>query len=326
MTPIEDFYVQVGATVSIPDWQQPDISRNDWRLTIDGLVDNELSISYPDLLNLSASGNAVTILKTMRCIIDTNEVGGLIGTALWTGIPLDVFTDQAGINPGARRFRIYGSDGFTNNIKIDRVKGNESTGLFPPILVTHMNGELLPPIHGGPVRLLLSEAFGYKNVKWIERIEAVSSDDPFGTYQEAGFVDDGEQRVVSKITNPIGNGIVTAGLNRVFGVAVSGSSPISRVEYSIDGGEWEDASFVPLEDVAAVEPDVATSVQFTEGLDYPYRSVWTHWYFDADFPIGDHQIRVRATDALGNIQPEEDFDISDSVNAYPEITVTAQST
>lgn len=311
--------------MSIPNWQQPDIARNDWRLTIDGLVNNSLSISYPDLLNLSASGNAVTILKTMRCIIDTNEVGGLIGTALWTGIPLDIFTDQAGIDPSARRFRIYGSDGFTNNIKIDRVKGNQDAELFPPILVTHMNGELLPQIHGGPVRLMLSEAFGYKNVKWIERIEAVASDAPFGTYQDAGFVDDGEQRVVSKITNPIGNGIVAAGLNRVFGVAVSGSSPISKVEFSIDDGPWEDASFVPLDDIASIEPDIVSSAQFAGGLTYPYRSVWTHWYFDADFPEGDHQIRVRAIDSAGNIQPEEDLDISDSVNAYPAISITAEA-
>ena len=324
LTPVEDFFVRVGAEVSIANWEQPAISQNDWRLTIDGLVDNSLSISYPDLLNLSASGNAVTILKTMRCIIDTNEVGGLIGTALWTGIPLDVFTDQAGIQTGARRLRIYGSDGFTNNIKIDRVKGNNDVELFPPILVTHMNGELLPPVHGGPVRLLLSEAFGYKNVKWIERVEAVASDDPFGTYQDVGFIDDGELRVVSKITNPIGNGTISAGTNRVFGVAVSGASSVDRVEYSIDGGPWSNTEFVSLDDVIANEPEVATAAQFIAGREYPYRSVWTQWYFDADLEVGEHEIRVRAIDLDGNSQPETDLDISDSVNAFPVINITVE--
>ncbi|NND71418.1 MAG: molybdopterin-dependent oxidoreductase [Rhodothermales bacterium] len=323
ITPNEDFFVRVGAEVSIPNWQQPSISAGDWTLTLDGLVDSPVTITYADLVEEAANGNAVTLLKTMRCVVDTNEVEGLIGTALWTGIPLDVFTDRAGVRPEARRFRVYGYDGFTNNFRIDRVKGNEQSQLFPPILVTHMNGQLLPEIHGGPVRLILSESFGYKNLKWLERIEAVASDDPFGTYQDVGFIDDGELRIVSKITDPIGNGMVQAGATRVFGIAVSGASPISRVEVSIDGSQWADASIVSLDEIVEAAPELESALQLQSGLAYPFRSVWVQWFFDVNLAAGDHEIRVRAIDVSGNEQPDTDLDISDSVNAIPSVTVTA---
>ena len=323
ITPNEDFFVRVGAEVSIADWQQPSLSAGDWTLTLDGFWDNPVTITYADLLDEASNGNQVTILKTMRCVVDTNEVGGLIGTALWTGIPLDVFTDRAGIRPEAVRFRVYGYDGFTNNFRIDRVKGNEQSQLFPPLLVTHMNGQLLSEVHGGPVRLMLSESFGYKNLKWLKRLEAVDSDEPFGTYQDVGFIDDGELRVVSKITDPIGNGMVQAGPTRVFGIAVSGASPIARVEYSIDGSGWLAASIVPLDEIVQASPELQDAIQLQSGLTFPFRSVWVQWFFDADLAQGDHEIRVRAVDVDGNEQPDVDVDISDSVNAIPAVTVTA---
>ena len=155
-------------------------------------------------------------------------------------------------------------------------------------------------------------------------MEGVASDVPFGTYQDVGFIDDGELRVVSKITNPIGNGTISAGTNRVFGVAVSGASSVDRVEYSIDGGPWSNTEFVSLDDVIANEPEVATAAQYIAGRAYPYRSVWTQWYFDADLEVGEHEIRVRAIDLDGNSQPETDLDISDSVNAFPVINITVE--
>jgi hypothetical protein len=170
---------------------------------------------------------------------------------------------------------------------------------------------------------MLNESFGYKNLKWLERIEAVDSDLPFGTYQDVGFIDDGELRVVSKITDPIGNGTVQAGSVRIFGIAVSGASPIDRVEISVDAGAWQEASVVSLDDLVQSNPSIAGSTQFIEGLAYPYRSVWIQWFLDVDLAAGDHEIKVRAVDSDGHVQPESDFDISDSVNAIPSILVTA---
>ena len=249
LTPLDEFYVKVGAEVSIANWQQPDIAAADWGLTIDGLVDQPLTVRYADLEAEAAAGNAVTILKTMRCVIDSNEIGGLIGTALWTGIPLNVFTNRAGVNPSTARFRVFGTDGFTNNFVASRIDNVPAEQLVGPLLVTHMNGELLPAEHGGPVRLLLNESFGYKNIKWIARVEATDSNTPFGTYQDAGFVDDGILRVVSRMTDPITNTILPAGRLRASGFAVSGYAAITEIEISVDEGSWMPVTVVPFDEM-----------------------------------------------------------------------------
>ena len=101
LTPTETFFAQFGADGAIVDWpgiQQ--IPRGRWRLTIDGLVSNPLSLSFSDI---DSKINAErTILSTLRCILDNNAVPGLVGTATWTGVPLSLFLDEAGINQTAK--------------------------------------------------------------------------------------------------------------------------------------------------------------------------------------------------------------------------------
>ena len=323
ITPLSDFFEKVGAEVSIPNWTRPQIAKADWALTIDGMQTAPVVVRYSDLTAASTAGKEVSVLKTIRCVIDSNEVGGLIGTAVWTGIPLTEFVDAASFDAAVKRLHIFGSDGFTNNIKLDRLGSDASSQLLPPLLITHMNGVELPEKHGGPVRLLLNESFGYKNVKWIRRIEGSTSDAPFGTYQDVGFVDDGVIRPVSRITDPLTNTKVPAGALRLTGFAVSGAAPVDTVELQIDGGQWQTARLFTLQQIIADEPTIANAQQIIDGLAYPFRAVWTKWDLDISLTTGLHTIRIRATDSLAQTQPESDTDISDGINAIPEITVEA---
>ncbi len=324
ITPNDSFYVKNGAELSVSGWSLPNLSADSWRLSIEGNVANPQSLSLSDIEG--AGLEPVHLLKTMRCVVDSNDVQGLIGTAVWTGYPLRHFLEQAGVDLVAtKRLRLYGADGYTNNLVIDRLFGTTDADLVEPLLVTGMNGEPLPREHGAPVRLIIHESFGYMNVKWIERIEATSSDAVFGTYQDAGFVDQGEIRTVSRVTSPLQNSRIPVGPTLLSGFAVSGAAPIEKIEVSIDGGGFQLASIRSSDQVVAETSEIASAlqVQNSDRFTYPWRGVWAVWSFEFDAVPGTHSIRVRATDAKGNAQPSEDGDISDGVNAELLMTVTA---
>lgn len=324
LTPVDEFFVKNGAEISISNWTMPVIPRESWQLRIDGLASSPVTIGYGDLE--AESGSAINLLKTIRCVIDSNDVQGLIGTAVWRGIPLKLFLDRAGIDMSrTKRLRLYGSDGFTNNIPIERIYGLQPSDLVEPLLVTHMNDNPLTPAHGAPVRLIIHESFGYKNVKWIERIEATDSDAPFGTYQDAEFADDGVIRPISRATEPLDNSQVPAGPVTVRGFAVSGEAPVESVMISVNGGAYVETALEDATATLSADPLIADAVQFTdtERFIYPFRAVWRKWSYTFDALPGPNIIRIRATDAAGNMQPETDTDISDGINAILSLRFTA---
>lgn len=321
LTPTADFFVQYGADGAVPGWSAPPaIDDASWSLQIDGAVASPLSLRYDDVL----AAPRVRVLKTIRCIIDSNEVPGLIGTALWEGTPLRPFLDAAGIDRNAaRRLRIHGADGFTNNLRIPDVYRSLQEGAFEPLLVTHMNGAPLTREHGAPVRLLVFDGYGFKNVKWISRIEATASDDVFGTYQEVyGYVDDGAIRPVSKITAPLFNAIVPAGAVQVTGIAVSGLGAVSRVELAVDDGPWEEATIIPLAQSIVESPEIRSALQ-AETAAFPFPGVWVTWTYRWNAVAGTHTLRVRTRDSEGNGQTDEDPTFEDGYTPVARIEVRA---
>ena len=322
LTPNDEFYVQFGANAGVANWQgAPTISRDDWHLRIDGLVGNPFSLNLSDL----ATEEPQTVLATLRCIVDANNVPGLVGTAAWTGIPLRVFLDRAGLNPDrVRRLRIYGADGFTDNLTLDKLYGDRPDDLIEPMLVYDMNGQPLTPAHGAPVRLLVPGHYGHKSIKWIERIEATDDDSVFGTYQNAlGFTDDGVIRVVNKPTNILRGAQIDSGTTRISGFALSGYAGIQRVEVAIDGGAFVEARLMPLSEIDSTDPNLALALQQQDPkrFTYPYRGVWALWDYWWKAASGEHTISVRATDASGNTQPESDPDATDGNNPVFAVNV-----
>jgi DMSO/TMAO reductase YedYZ molybdopterin-dependent catalytic subunit len=331
LSPVDDpnpdaaFYVQFGAAAAVANWPGvPDLSQQAWTLRLDGLVANPLTLRFADLQAEAAS--ALTVLKTMRCIIDGNFVPGLIGNAYWTGIPLRLFLDRAGVDQTrTRRLRLYGADGFTNNLKLDQVYGPRPQDTFEPLLVYELNGAPLTPDHGFPVRLLVHEDYGYRNVKWIERIEATDDDTVFGSYQEVlGYTDEATVRVVNKATQPLNRETIPAGTFLVAGYALSGFAGVEKVEVSIDGGAFTEARILPLDEIVASNPALRQTLQVQDAsrFPYPYRSVWALWEFPWDAPPGSHTLRIRATDAAGNTQPDEDDVFDDGLNPVFQVRVT----
>jgi DMSO/TMAO reductase YedYZ molybdopterin-dependent catalytic subunit len=168
LTPLARFFVT--AIVSVP----PRIDGEKDRLRIDGAVEQPAHISYGELAQMPQQVQE----SVLQC------VGGARGRARWEGVGLRYLLERAGRLPGVKKVVFYGADGYESSIPL-------ATALRPDsLLALVMNGEPLWPKHGWPVRLVLPGKYGYKQVKWLTRIELVTRHHK-GYWEQRGYSDDG---------------------------------------------------------------------------------------------------------------------------------------
>ena len=136
----------------------------DWTLVIDGLV------AHPQALPLAQvkASPARTQITRHDC------VEGWSAIAKWTGVPLSMLLDRAGVRPEARYVVFHCADvdnGRRYYESIDMVDARHPQ----TILAWALNDALLPVPNGAPLRLRVERQLGYKHAKYVERIEAVAS-------------------------------------------------------------------------------------------------------------------------------------------------------
>jgi DMSO/TMAO reductase YedYZ molybdopterin-dependent catalytic subunit len=267
ITSVADFY-HVSKNIS-----DPVVDGASWSLTIDGMVAKPLSFSHEDIVARAKTQN----ITTLSCI--SNELNGdLAGTAEWTGLPLRELLEEAGVDPKAVDIVFRAADGYDDSIPLPQAMHPTT------LLVTGMNGEPLPPDHGFPARLIVPPIYGMKNVKWVERIEAVDHDYQ-GYWQTRGWSDPAPYQIWGRIDTPAQGEQIPAGPAVAAGVAAAGNRGIFRVEISLDeGATWADATLEP-----SINPD------FT----------WVRWVFPFEASGPAANILMRATDGEGNVAPEE---------------------
>jgi DMSO/TMAO reductase YedYZ molybdopterin-dependent catalytic subunit len=154
-----------------------------WRLQVDGLVRNPLSLSLAEIKALPA--------RTQITLHACDEGWSAIGE--WTGVPLSHLLEIADPMPNVRYIVFYCLD------ELERSPDRsgfyyESLDLFDAfhpqtILAYGMNGQSLPVAHGAPLRLRVERQIGYKNAKYVTRVEAVERLDHVGRGQ-GGFWED----------------------------------------------------------------------------------------------------------------------------------------
>lgn len=164
----------------------------DWTFTIEGLVENPLTLTLRDLL---ADFEQVTYPVTLVCAGNRRKEQNLVrktkgfswgaagvSTALWTGVPLDMLLARAKpITRGRRRRARYvcfeGADQLPNGPYGTSIKLAWATDPAYGVLLAHgMNGEALTPDHGRPLRVVIPGQIGGRSVKWLRRI--VVTEDP----------------------------------------------------------------------------------------------------------------------------------------------------
>jgi DMSO/TMAO reductase YedYZ molybdopterin-dependent catalytic subunit len=268
ITPNADFY-RIDTNLTVPQ-----ISTEDWTLKITGMVDEELELTYEDVLALPMVEERIT----MTCV--SNEIGGtLVGNALWLGTPLEDLLDKAGIKKGADQIVGRAFDGFTTGWPVENLRDGRR-----PLLVVGMNGEALPLAHGFPARLIVPGLYGYVSAtKWLTEIELTTFDKFDQYWVERDWAAEGPIKTMARIDTPKGLGKAPAGKVPVGGVAWAQTRGISKVEVKIDDGEWTPAKL-------AAEDGKVT---------------WRQWVYEWDATPGRHTITARATDGEGEVQTEE---------------------
>jgi DMSO/TMAO reductase YedYZ molybdopterin-dependent catalytic subunit len=267
VTPTDDFYRIDTA------FRPPIVDEETWTLTIKGMVDREVTLTYDELL----ARDLVEVPITMLCV--SNEVGGgLIGTARWTGVMLADLLQEAGVQDGAEQVMGQSVDGFTAGFPVEvALDGRDA------MLVVGMNGHPLPVEHGFPARLVVPGIYGYVSAtKWIEEIRLTTWDEE-GYWIPRGWSRLGPIKTSSRIDVPRSGDDVEPGPVAVAGVAWAPTRGIDRVEVQVDDGPWQRATLGP----------VASD------------DTWVQWWLRWDAERGDHQIRVRAVDGDGRTQTAE---------------------
>jgi sulfane dehydrogenase subunit SoxC len=301
ITPIGMHYVLIHFDV-------PDVDAATYELTIEGRVRNPAALTLEDL----RARPAVTMPVVMECAgsgrarlaprpISAPWHDEAIGCAEWTGTPLRGILEEAGLLDDAVEVLFTGHDrGIDQGVEQDyqRSLTVEEAMLEDVLLAYAMNGRPLPASHGFPLRLVVPDWYGMASVKWLRSITAIAQ--PFEGVQQAQLYryrsseDDPGTPVTHKRPRALmaPPGVpefltrarhVPAGRMLVEGRAWSGADPVTRVEFSADGGRtWQDAR---------LEERIG-------------RHGWSAWSYewDADVP-GDYELCVRATDAAGDVQP-----------------------
>jgi DMSO/TMAO reductase YedYZ molybdopterin-dependent catalytic subunit len=318
VTPADDgiWYWQSGQGIAKED--RPQIAPEDWSLEVVDDDDQVLgTLDYDGLLAAAEGGAEISYWKTMRCVFGA-DVGvlfqpGFVANGLFTGVSLQSVLEGMGIADDVVKLRTFGSDGFDSNIPVERVL-SPPDDLLPVILSYRLNAEPLSDLRGGPVRLIVPEMWGYKNMKWLERIQATADDSAFGNYETTKFPDlsiidePGEIALLSLVTRPdTKRNVELEGPDiTISGVSMSGAARITDVEISLDDGPFEAIELGSEDDMLArLDPQMQPLAERAEqfGQPFPYRGVWVTWSqtFEGLEP-GEHSVVVRASDSAGQTQ------------------------
>ena len=300
----------IGLHYLLTHYDIPDVEIVSWRLEVDGLVERPLSLSLDELRARPVVETAVTMecAGNGRAHVEPHVVNQpwlleAVGTAQWRGTPVAGLLEEAGVRENAVEVLFTGLDrgveggeeqAYARSLPLDEVLAGDA------ILAYEINGTLLPPQHGYPLRLVVPGWYGMTSVKWLSRITLL--DEPFGGYymrhsyrlrQEEDEPGEPITRIAPRsLMVPPGipdflsrKRIVEAGPCEIHGRAWSGEARITGVDVSTDGGaSW-----------AAAELGNAALGRWA----------WRSWRFSWDAEPGEFELCCRARDAAGTEQPLE---------------------
>jgi len=139
--------------------QMPDFHPATWRLEIGGLVEQPLSLSYDDLRSLPR----VEQVSNFHCV-----TGWTVNNVHWAGVRIQDVLARARPHTSGHALRFVSME-----VPYDDYLTLRQASLHDVMLAYEMDGRPLKQEHGAPVRLVIPEMYGYKNVKWLQRIEVV---------------------------------------------------------------------------------------------------------------------------------------------------------
>jgi len=276
-----------------------DLSKPDYRLMINGLVDHPLIFTYDDLERFPRENH----VYFCECAANSGMewagaqlngaqfTQGMIHNMEYTGVPLRLLLEEAGVQPEGSWVYVEGADASSNGRSIPMEKVLDDC-----LVAFKANGEALRREHGYPVRLVVPGWEGNLWIKWLRRIEVM--DDPVETKEETSKYTDllgngiarkwtWEMDAKSVITSPSPQSPIRHGTGPlvITGLAWSGRAPVTGVDVSLDGGaNW-----------------VASRLD-----GHQHDKALIRFYLDIGWDGRQMLLQSRARDATGYVQPTKD--------------------
>ena len=276
-----------------------EMSKSDYRLMINGLVDQPLVFTFEDLLRFPRTMTTAFL----ECAANGGmEWGGaqlegcqftqgMIHNMEYTGVPLRLLLEEAGVQTAGKWVYAEGHDASSNGRSIPLEKALDDV-----MVAFFANGEALRKEHGYPVRLVVPGWEGNMWVKWLRRISVY--DQPVDSREETSkytdLMSDGQARkwtwimdAKSVITSPSPQAPISHGKGPlvITGLAWSGNGRIERVDVTTDGGvSWQPARI--------------TGDAKSKAL--------TRFHLDIDWDGSELLLQSRAVDETGYVQPTKD--------------------
>ena len=287
ITPNSDFY-RVDTALTVPA-----VDPSTWRLVIDGMVRERVELSFDDLVEMGLDEYSITL----TCV--SNEVGGgLVGSAIWQGVPIRDILKMAGPQAGADMVLSRSVDGYTASTPLESLTDDGLDAIF----AVAMNGEPLPLEHGFPVRMVVPGLYGYVSAtKWVTELKVTTFDADEAYWTPRGYAAQAPIKFASRVDTPRTGKSVAAGTVPIAGVAWAQTVGIDRVEVRIDDGDWQSAT-----------------------LSNPINSdTWVQWMMPWEATAGTHYVEVRAINKNGETQIEERAPIApDGSSGWQRVLVT----
>lgn len=138
-----------------------DPSPSKYKLKVHGLVDEPYELDFEQLLAMPQFEGPLDV----HCVTGWSRLGGL-----WTGVPIKVLAERAGVSPKAKFVIFEAAKGYTANVRLEDALADDS-------LVAHRyEGNKLAQRHGAPVRSLVPSLYFWKSAKWLTGIRFVERD------------------------------------------------------------------------------------------------------------------------------------------------------
>jgi DMSO/TMAO reductase YedYZ molybdopterin-dependent catalytic subunit len=152
--------------------RRPEVPLADWRLKIDGVVEEPYSLGYSELLGLAQQRWTDT---DIHCVTRWSQFG-----MNFEGVNVRTLLEMAAPTAAATHLMIHSYDGYNTNLPLSDVLEH------PALIVHRAQGERLTVEHGGPARLLVPHLYLWKSAKWIKRLELLD-EDRLGFWEENGY-------------------------------------------------------------------------------------------------------------------------------------------
>ncbi len=273
------------------------------------------AFDFAQLMQL-AQQHAVRFPKVMTCL----NIGCPLGNGIWEGVPLRTVLWLTQPTQDLRRVFYHGyhnddpAQMFRSSLPVGRVL-EDPFGLPPVILCYKLNGQWLTPERGGPVRMVVPEAYGFKSIKWLSHVFLSNLPHANDTYAEKNNdVDSPLKTFCATLSVPdeIGAGDPIA----ITGWAQAGISGLAKVQVWFHNKQdplpEDDKYFTqaPWRDAAILPPDQqnvpADTMGFVDGKPkgWPLQLTKAHWaILHPGLPAGEYTLRCRTIDGQGNAQP-----------------------